>query len=218
MASVTSKEHNEALDDILEARRTIREFKRDIPPRTLIEQIIRAGQLAPFAGLAVSGKDYRRFVVVPRDSQVTKQLSEVIKRRVAILSEQFGRQMKQNPFLQQHGRAFARTLEMMSQHGIPDIGRAPYYVIVAERKGIPAVELQSLAHCLQNMWLKATALGLGFRLFSVTAQMAEDRQFCALLSIPYGEFALDGCLIGYASATPPPIERPKVTEATTWVD
>ncbi len=218
MVSVTSKERNDALDAILEARRTIREFKRNIPPKILIEQVIRAGLLAPFAGLAVSRKDYRRFVVVSCDSQVTPQLRELIKRRVGILSEQFDRQMKQNAFLQQHGRAFARTLEMMSQHGIPDIGRAPYYVIVAERKGVPPVEHQSLAHCLQNMWLKATALGLGFRLLSVTAQMAEDRQFCDLLSIPYGEFALDGCLIGYAGATPPPIERQNVTEVTKWVD
>ncbi|MGD0953085.1 MAG: hypothetical protein ABR985_11955 [Methanotrichaceae archaeon] len=35
-------------------------------------------------------------------------------------------------------------------------------MVVAERKSFPPVEQQSLAHCLQNMWLKATALGLGF--------------------------------------------------------
>jgi len=51
----------------------------------------------------------------------------------------------------------------------------PYYIVVAERSGIPPAEQQSLAHCLENMWLKATALGLGFQLVSVTAQMGRDR-------------------------------------------
>jgi len=58
----------------------------------------------------------------------------------------------------------------------------------------------------------------GFRLLSITAQMAEDKQFCDLLSIPYGEFALDGGALGYASTAPPPIERLQVTEVTKWID
>ncbi len=46
------------------------------------------------------------------------------------------------------------------------IGSAPYFIVGAEKKGFPAVEQQFLAHCLENMWLKATALGLGFQLVS----------------------------------------------------
>lgn len=76
-------------------------------------------------------------------------------------------------------------------------GTAPYFIVVAERKGFPPVEQQVLAHCLENIWLKATALGLGFQLVSITAQMADNPAFCTLLGISPGEWALIGCAVGY---------------------
>jgi nitroreductase len=214
---MSDDERNKMLDAIMEARRSIRSFKSEIPPKELVEQVIHAGLIAPFSGLAASGTDYRRFVVIPRDSQITPHIVEILKRRITVLYEQFEKRMKEDPFLQQHGQAFARTLEMQRWHGASGVGSAPYYIVVAERKGVPAVEHRSLAHCLQNMWLKATALGLGFRLLSVTAQMEEDGDFLVLLDVPYGEFALDGCLIGYPAITPTPVKRPQVNEVTRWL-
>ena len=68
---------------------------------------------------------------------------------------------------------------MIKKRGVvPGIGTAPYYIVVAERKGYPPVELQSLAHCLENMWLKATALELGFQIVSITSEMAQNPEFC----------------------------------------
>jgi nitroreductase len=106
----------------------------------------------------------------------------------------------------------------MSLLGIPNIGKAPYYIVVAEQKGIPPVEQCSLAHCMQNMWLKSTAVGLGFQLLSITAQMAEEEDFCDILGIHFGEFALDGCLIKYPETIPPPVKRPQIDQVTRWVD
>ncbi len=91
-------------------------------------------------------------------------------------------------------------------------------LLVAELNGFPDVAPQSLAHCMQNMWLKSTALGLGFQLLSITAQMAEDKEFCDLLKIQSGEFALDGCLIGYPETLPPPVKRPKIDEISRWIE
>jgi nitroreductase len=125
--------------------------------------------------------------------------------------------MEQNTFVREHGEAFLQNLKTMGQHGIPNVGKAPYYVVVAEQKGIPPVEQRSLAHCMQNMWLKATALGVGFQLLSITAQMAEDKEFCSLLDIPFGQFALDGCLIGIADMIPPPSRRSRPDEVTKWI-
>jgi len=68
------------------------------------------------------------------------------------------------------------------------------------------------------MWLKATALGLGFQLVSATAQMAQDREFCSLLGVPYGEVGLNGCAIGYPMGAPTSILRPNVDEVTTWIE
>lgn len=217
MALSMNKECNMALDSILEARRSIRRFKSELPPKELIEQIIRAGLFAPYSGLAVTGKDYRRFVVVLRESQVTERVRELMKRRAMLLSEQIAEQMEQSSFVREHGQAFIERLKITSKNGVPGLGVAPYYIVVAERRGIPAVEHRSLAHCMQNMWLKATASGLGFQLLSITAEMEDDKNFCDLLGIPQGQFALDGCLIGYPEATPAPTKRPQVSEVTKWI-
>jgi len=85
----------------------------------------------------------------------------------------------------------------MGEHEVTNIGKAPYYIVVAEQRGIPPVEHLSLAHCFQNMWLKAAALGLGLQLLSITQQLDTDKEFCDLIKIPIGEFVLDGCLLGY---------------------
>jgi hypothetical protein len=36
------------------------------------------------------------------------------------------------------------------------------------------------------MWLKTTALNLGFQLISLTSQMAEDEELMKLLKLPVG--------------------------------
>jgi nitroreductase len=101
---------------------------------------------------------------------------------------------------------------------VPGIGTAPFYIIVAEKRGFPPVELQSLAHCLENMWLKATALDLGFQIVSITAQMADNARFCSILGIETGNWALMGCATGYPAETLSPSIRPSLKEVTTWLE
>ena len=97
------------------------------------------------------------------------------------------------------------------------LGDAPYFLVVGERKGTPAAEQQALAHCLQNMWLKATALELGFHLVSATALMSEDASFCELLGVPFREYELNGCALGVPRAAPPPRRRPNLADTTSWL-
>ena len=205
------------LDDILESRRSIRSFKPEFPPKEAVKAVLRAGILAPYAALAAD-KDFRRFVVVYRDSPVTARISELVKRRAGAVSQRLAEEMSRNPELKDRAHRFAKRLEAVSREGILAIGIAPYYVVVAERRGFPPVCQQSLAHSLENMWLKATSLGLGFQLISITAEMALDKEFCDLLSIPYGEFELNGCALGYPAAEPSPASRPEVDEVTRWLD
>jgi nitroreductase len=96
--------------------------------------------------------------------------------------------------------------------------RPPYFIIVAEKEGFPPVAQLSLAHCLENMWLKATALGLGFRLMSIMSELSKDQEFCELVGIKPGEYATNGCIIGYPQEIPPKVERPLLKEITTWID
>jgi len=125
--------------------------------------------------------------------------------------------MKQDQFTKTQAGPFLERLKIMSEHGIPNIGKAPYYIVVAEQRGIPRVEQRSLAHCLQNMWLKASALGLGLQILSITAQLDNDKEFCGLIKIPIGEFALDGCLIGYPDVKPSLPKRPVLSQITQWL-
>jgi nitroreductase len=108
---------------------------------------------------------------------------------------------------------------MIKKRGIvPGIGTAPYSIVVAERKGYPPVELQSLAHCMENMWLKATALEPGFQLVSITSEMAHNPEFCAILGITPVEWELMGCAIGYPQEMLSPSIRPPVEDVTRWLE
>jgi len=214
-----TQEENATLDRIFESRRSIRTFTADVPPKDDIIKIIRAGLFAPYAGQAVAGEVYfRRFVVIKKGSKQIAKVAEIAKQQVKSMAEQLNKELRSNLSSKKHGQEFVKRLERLAQIGVPGIGTAPYYIIVAERRGIPPVEQQSLAHCLQNMWLKATALGLGFHLVSVTAQMAQDKEFCSLLGIPYGEFETNGCAIGYSKEGLSPASHPSIDEVTKWIE
>ncbi len=126
--------------------------------------------------------------------------------------------MQHDEFTKQHVGPFLERLKLMGEHGAPNIGKAPYFIVVAEQRGIPPVEHLSLAHCLQNMWIKASALGLGMQLLSITQQLDTDEEFCDLIKIPMGEFAIDSCLVGYSDMNPSIPKRPNLNRITEWIN
>jgi nitroreductase len=210
------------LDEIINARRTYRMFRQDAPPEEYIRGIIQAGLAAPFAAAALggNGNDYfRQFFVFSRDSRGLVIAGGLLLEKVHMMAEQLEAAMKDNPGLRSSAESFAKRLGMIRKTAIvPGVGTAPYYIVVAERRGFPPVEQQSLAHCLENMWLKATALNLGFQLVSVTGQMGSDPEFCRLLGITPGVFELNGCAIGYFQEQLPPSIRPPADQVTSWME
>jgi len=64
-------ECNKIIDQVIESRRSIRKFKLEAPPKELIEQVLQAGLLAPYSGVGVTREDFRRFIVIPRESKAT---------------------------------------------------------------------------------------------------------------------------------------------------
>ncbi len=213
----TEVECNKIIDQVIESRRSIRKFEPEAPARELIEQILQAGLLAPYAAASVTREDFRRFIVIPRESNATVQVAAILKRKATSWSKQLEAQMQTDEFVKQHAGIFLERLKQTAQYGMPNIGKAPYYIIVAEQRGIPPAEHLSLAHCLQNMWLKAAALGLGMQLLSITQQLDTDKEFCDLIKIPMGEFALDGCLVGYPDMKPSIPKRPSLNQVTEWI-
>lgn len=221
MCTIQPDQKNAVLDEILATRRSHRMFLLDIPPEEDIRRILHAGLLAPFSAAVVgTSKDYfRRFFVMRKGSKALDAASARILERVMTMSEELERTMGKDARLRASAARFAQRLEMIKKKGVvPGIGTAPYYIIAAERKGYPPVELQSLAHCMENMWLKATALDLGFHIVSVTSEMSDDPRFCEILGIPPGEWALMGCAVGYPHDELSPSIRPPVEDLTRWLD
>jgi nitroreductase len=221
MCTDSSEQKNATLDQILGERRSYRLFRPEFPPQDAVRRIIHAGLLAPFAAAAVGNSvDYfRRFFVMKKGSPSMNAASPLVMAEIHRMSESLHEDMKNNLRLRESAIGFAQRLAMIKKRGVvPGIGTAPYYIVVAERKGYPPVELQSLAHCLENMWLKATALELGFQMVSITSEMAQNPGFCTILGIAPGDWALMGCAIGYPQEKLSPAIRPPVEDVTRWLE
>ena len=184
-------------DEILRLRRSIRVFTDEVPPKDLIDKIINAGLLAPYAAQAVgSDKNFRKFYIAQKNSKALSIMKTLIQEEAGSKLISLQKELEQKPFLENKLSPFIKKLKSIKDNGVLGVGTAPYYIIIAEKKGIPPAEQQSLAHCLQNMWLKATELGLGFHLVSMTAEMIENHEFCKILQINSVDYALNGCAIG----------------------
>ena len=215
------EQKNVYLDQILAERRSYRMFTAEYPKEDDIRRILHAGLLAPYAAAAVGGsKDYfRRFFVMKNGSASLNAAIPLIMDQVNVMAQGLEKEMETNPVLRQKAVTFIQRLGMIRKAGrVPGVGNAPYYIVVAERKGFPPVELQSLAHCLENMWLKATALELGFQIVSITSQMSGNAEFCKILGITAGEWELMGCAVGYPADELSPSIRPPVEDVTRWLE
>jgi len=207
-----TKEHSAALDVIIKERHSVRAFSETPPGREAVEAIIQAGLLAPFGALAVAGKpDFRKVFVFEKTSAALETAANILKNRISKQAGELEKKVGSVPFVQ--------NLKRIGRQGVPGVGNAPYFVVVGERKGMPPVAAQSLSYCLQNMWLKATSLGIGLQLVSATTQMDSDPEFCGLLQIPPGEYALDGCALGYPADgyQPSPVQYPTLEKSVTWL-
>jgi nitroreductase len=202
---------NEVFDELVASRRSIRAFTGETPPRALIDSILTAGLAAPFAEAAVgTATDFRRFIVFPRDSKALESVVSLLREKgKAQLEAVQGRAPKDAPFL--------KKLEALASGRVPGLGTAPYLIAVAERKGLPSVEQQAIAHCLENMWLKATALNLGFHLVSALAMLADEPRFWELCTLPHGRYDVNGCAVGIPAVLPPLKPRPTLDEAAIWM-
>jgi nitroreductase len=209
---------NGILDEIIEARRTVRAFLEEPPPREAIEALIKAGLWAPYAALAVAGESrFRRFFVFRPGTPALEAAQNLIMGRMRRILDETAASRGAVPKPVDTSDAYTERIQLLAEKGHPSLRNAPYFIVVAEKLGVPPAALQSLAHCLQNMWLKATALGLAFQLISATESMSEDPGFMRLLGLPAGRFLLDGCAVGFPAAVPALPPRPDAADVTTWL-
>ena len=207
MSESFSQQSVAAIRQAIGARRSIRSFGDLVPPRAAVEEILAAGLAAPYAAAMAPGAVLdRRFFVLPRGSAALQAAAVAIQAHAV---KALGAGELPAPL-----RA---RLAPVAEGRIPGVGTAPYYVVVAERGSMLLVQQQSLAHVLQNMWLMATALGLGMHLVSATTTMSDDPGFCEILGLPVAQFALNGCAIGVPEQAPDARPLPDAGGVTNWL-
>lgn len=203
---------NEILDRIIRSRHSVRQFKDEIPSREMITQVIEAGRLSPYAGLPNKGTtDFRRFFVISKNSGMIGQLKELTIE--AVQEKLLSHEGNENPKMQR----MMNGMRMVVANG-PSIGSAPWLIIIAERRGFPARENEALAFCLANMWLKATALGLGLQLVSAISDLKDSPELSEMLGLETGEFTFDACSIGYPVSSISDVVRDEPHLAVTWFE
>ncbi len=184
------------LDNLLTQRQTVRSFSQEAPSKELLEQVIEAGRLAPFAGLVQKDcEEFRKFFVIHRNSQMIGQVKELVeagRRQEAARVKAEGLDLKYPKV--------AELINGLSTKPANDVLIAPYLIIVAERGGLPQREQVCLGYVLENMWLKATELGLGIKICSGVADIADTDSVKKLFGLSEDEvYAFDAVSIGIPS-------------------
>ena len=187
-------------------RRSIRKYKSDQVPDYMIEEIIKAGILAPSS----KNRQPWRFVIVSGEAK---------KDMLAVMKKGLERE-KRTPFLPEsaeHLGGAEHTLHIMEQ--------APVVIFIMNvlglnlRDGVTAEEriseicnAQSIGAAAENMTLTATRLGLG-SLWICDTYFAYD-ELCEWLHTE-GELAA-AMTIGYADECPAARPRKKMEDVVEW--
>lgn len=187
-------------------RRSIRKYKPESVPRTVIEEIIKAGMAAPSS----KNRQPWKFVVVTGKSK--EEALEVFRKGIE--------REKKQPFLPesvQHIGGAEYTLEIMRQAPVVifvanTLGKSVECMLTAEERISEICNTQSIGAAIENMTLEATALGLGslwicdtyFAHKELCDWLHADGEFCAAFAI------------GYADEAPAARPRKSIEDVVEW--
>ncbi len=210
---MTDPQHIATLEQIIRTRRSVRSFSGQVPDETL-RQIVEAALYAPYAaGTGIPFKEIRRLFVFRQNTAAMSQAQAIIQehlRRSAFklrLAAVFSKKM----------RTLAERVKASAEKGIPGL-REGSLIVAAEKKGFPAIEAQSLAHVMQNIWLTAAAHGAGFQLLSLTGGLASNSRFMQLLGLTPKEWALSGGVVGIPKHVPAAREQRNADDFIFWLE
>lgn len=203
------------LEQIIIRRKTTRSFSGEYPAKADIEAVIKAGYYAPYAFIGTpphGRKGLRKFFVLEKNSPVRNRTHAILAadalEAAGCTGTEAQRKMMEEDEKKLGYRLPAevyRQIHMLSRHMADSRGHflhfkeVPYFIIMAEKERMsPASSIirQSLAHCMQNMWLAATAKNLAFQPISRVGKLGGHKEFCSMLGIRPHEYQLDGCVIG----------------------
>ena len=212
-----TKEDNQVLDRILNARKTCRAFAENVPTDDEIKEVIQAGCIAPYASIdAKAVTPFRHFFVIKKDDPKMEQIDAFIRQQSQVDLDARIKEEETDPFLKENGEGVKKLWKHVAECGESTFPNPPCLIIAAEWRGARRAEHQSLAHMMQNMWIKATALNLDFQIISVTENMVNNQDFCDMLGLPVGRYGFLACVLGYAKDNNAP-QHPRATTQIHWL-
>ena len=214
---MTDPQQVATLEQIIRSRRSIRTFSGQVPDE-ILRKIVASAVYAPYAaGTGIPLQEIRKVFVFRQDSKAMTEARAIIAKQLRKAAFGIGLAVRLLPFLTKKMQFFAKRIQSSAEHGIPGLRDGSFYIVVAEKKGFPAVEEQALAHVMQNMWLTATAHGVGFQLMSLTGSLAKNKAFMHLLGLPRKEWALSGCIIGQPTQQRQPVRERDAEYFIQWM-
>lgn len=192
---------NRSLDSIMKTRRICRKFNDKVPCKEDVEAVVEAGRMAPYASISSGDVDvFRHFYIIFKDNPLLDKIEQLIKDQTVIDLTILREEMVEDEFLRTYGTGLEKMWSNVAENGLPVFPNPPCLIVLAEWRGARRAERQSLAHTIQNMWLKATALNLDFNMISPLESMWDNEEFCDLFGLPVGKYGFHGCIIGYREA------------------
>ena len=211
--------NNKTFEQLVKSKRSLPNFSNEIPPIDLLNEIVKSCIHAPYAGaLGIPLNEIRKIYIFKQDTESMTIARDILLSEIKKSSRKINTFLKFFPFLKKKIKPFAYRLRVFSPKGIPLLFEAPYFIIIAEKKGFPMVNEESLTHALQNMWLTATSLGFEFQLITAIPLMAKNKQFLKLLKLKKGAYALDGCVVGYPYNHAKENNEYEFEKFVTWVE
>lgn len=212
-----SKEDNQVLDRILNARKTCRAFTDEVPTDAEIREVIQAGCIAPYASIdSKAVTPFRQFFVIKKDDPKMEQMDTFIRQQSQEDLDARIKEEETDLFLKENGAGVKKLWKHVAECGESTFPNPPCLIIAAEWRGARRAERQSLAHMMQNMWIKATALNLDFQIISVTENMVDNQEFCDMLGLPTGKYGFLACVLGHAKDSNAP-QHPRATTQIHWL-
>ena len=209
------KETVDPLESIIKSRSTQRKFSVEkIPSREDIEKIIEVGIYAPFPALGTDSlTNPRKFIVIQNGTPEWESLKSIImkngkflyklarkKKLLLLLNRLTPKRHRVDKRVILELKIYARQIAEHRGH-FAFFDTAPYWVVIAEQRHMPIVltklARQSMGHCMQNIWLRATDLGMVLQPVSSIYQIQNDKDVCRMLGLEGRNYEMDSFFVGY---------------------
>jgi nitroreductase len=218
-------EETESLEKIIKSRSTQRKFAIDpVPSKEDIQRIIEAGIFAAFPGLGTDRrKSPRSFIVIKNGTQEWKELKNIMLKTNQLFYRlsRFQRFLRiLNRLTPLHRRVEKGVIKQCyiyarmageSRGDFAHFDTAPFWIFIAERRHMPffltKLARQSMGHCLQNIWLMVTKLGMILQPISSVYQIQDKKRVCHILGLDKRGWEMDSFLVGFPFKKQKPTKR-----------